>query len=135
MCNIDDALSLTPQSADNGKQFFRLFFADRRCGFVHNDNIGIQGDCFCYFHQLLFSDAKILQFFGRLHLYIQHFQILFRLLQHGLKINGSAFCFPPSKKDILRNTQFRHDLKLLMDLRDSQLFGCNRIRYCHFFPV
>jgi hypothetical protein len=56
--NEDDADSVSAQVVDDLEKFRGLPLCERRCRFVHDDQLGVESDGFCDLDQLLHPDAQ-----------------------------------------------------------------------------
>ena len=123
-----DGHALGLQAPDGFHQLCDLLFAQRGGGFVHDDQLGVQGNSLGDLHHLLLADAQLAAF----HFYIdlgvtQSLEGLGGLPVHSGIVQKQTLFHGAPHENIIRNRQLLDNVQLLVHTGDSRLPGLNRV--------
>ena len=136
ICNLVDLIHLMGDIYDPGSPFLQIAddlvevlhlpVCDRRSRFVHDQDPGVLGYCFCDLHQLLVRDSQASHLRPGIQLNMQHLQQFSCLLIHLAVIDKPVPDRFSSKVDVLSHRHLYYRRKFLVDHRDPHLLGNRR---------
>ena len=114
--DVNDAVSLPGQFADQLQQAFRLLGGKGRSGLVHDEHLGARGDDAGDLHQLVHAQGILFQSFTHIQGKSQALERRVRLREHPLPIhNPCGRRGLAAQENVLRDGEHGHDAQFLVD--------------------
>ena len=134
--NVNDGTPFLFQPSDNGKELLLFALCQRGRRFIHNDQLGIVGNCLRNFNHLHLSNRQVdHQCFG-IHIQIDLFQNLFTVLIHLLMIDKPKLVDRfTTQPDIFHDRAIFNRRQFLMDHRNSHVQRIGSIIFGDGFAV
>ena len=111
MGNVDDALALAFQRADDFEKMVHFAFSQRGCRLIHNQYVGLVGYCFGDFHHLPVGHAKAANFNFRIKINIEPLEKRSSLLAHLAVIDKAPSVLRlAANPDIFSNGHWPHQV-------------------------
>ena len=118
MRDVDDALAILDQHADDREQAL-YFGGSQRCrGFIHDDELCISEQSFGDFDQLLLRDAQGGHRFRHIYPQPQFLENSCGLLVLAAALQHAQACFFAAQKDVVHDAEGRYQLQLLVNQAD-----------------
>ena len=126
--NVDDRNALCRQLADMLEQQFNLTVGDGGGRLVHDNDLGVDGNCLDDLDQLALCNGEVAQLFLRGNVQTALLDELFRFCDLCLCIDQTVFAELASDEDIFIHGHIQNRVQLLMDHGNTMVHGFLRVR-------
>ena len=126
--NIDDCNALCRQAADMLEQQLNLTVGDSGGRLVHDNDLGVDGNCLDDLDQLALCNGEVAQLFLRGNVQTALLDELFRFCDLCLCIDQTVFAELASDEDIFIHGHIQNRVQLLMDHGNTMVHGFLRVR-------
>ena len=129
MGDVDDALLLFLERADDVEQALHLFVRQRVCGLVHDDDLCVHQQGLRDLHHLLLRNGQRADERVRTDVHPHFLQKLRRFLDHVLLVQRTAaLAHLAAQEDVFINLHLWNQVQLLVDDGDAVVLGLARVR-------
>ena len=127
--NIDNGNALSGQAADMLEQQLDLTVGDSGGRLVHDNDLGVDGNCLDDLDQLALCNGEVAQLFFRRNVQAAFLDELFGLCDLSLCIDQTVFADLTADEDVFIHGHIQNRIELLMNHRNTVIHGFFRIGY------
>ena len=127
--NVDDCNALCRQIADMLEQQLDLTVGDSGGRLVHDNDLGVDGNCLDDLDQLALCNGEVAQLFLRRNVQTTLLDEFFGLCDLSLCIDQTVFADLTADEDVFIHGHIQNRIELLMNHRNTVIHGFFRIGY------